>query len=130
MSVNSGTTNRKTTASKRLGLPVVGPFHFLLPSEAPTHGVTMRLAVVAVLLLSTACATVQERRCSALQSELEGANEACTRCLGRLSPSGDAGLCQYVCAHSSTVAPAAVSACAPPAPVTTPTSNPEHAATE
>ncbi|MBZ4402013.1 hypothetical protein [Myxococcus sp. AS-1-15] len=77
-----------------------------------------RLSLLSLSLLSvtTGCATLQERRCSALQDELEDANVACTACLGRLSAVGDASLCQYVCAHSTTVAPATVMACTPEAP--------------
>lgn len=85
--------------------------------------------LAALACLATGCATMQERRCSALQDELGGANESCTKCLSRLSASGDAALCQYVCAHSSTVAPAAVAACAPPAP-TPAASTTETAASE
>lgn len=89
----------------------------------------MRFPLLLLLCFAPACATMQERRCTALQDELSGANESCTACLSRLSASGDASLCQYVCAHSSTVAPAAVAACAPPAP-TPAASTPEAATAE
>lgn len=70
------------------------------------------LPLLSLVLSLSACATVQQQRCSALQDELAEANVPCGDCLKRLSPSGDAQLCQYVCAHGATVSPVAVSACA------------------
>lgn len=78
-----------------------------------------------LLLCLPACATLQERRCSAFQDELADANAACKACLSRLSAVGGAGYCEYVYAHSAKVNPEAVASCtvqtppaAPPAQAT------------
>lgn len=71
------------------------------------------LLSMCLLHLLSGCATVQKQRCSALQEELASAGTPCQRCVQRLSPGGDAKLCEYVCAHSGQVAPAAIAACSP-----------------
>lgn len=85
------------------------------------------LPLLSLVLSLSACATVQQQRCSALQDELAEANVPCGDCLKRLSPSGDAQLCQYVCAHGATVSPVAVTACAASAAPETPAPAPSAA---
>lgn len=90
----------------------------------------MKRLIPLLLLSLSACATVQQQRCSALQDELAEANAPCGDCLKRLSPSGDAQLCQYVCAHGATVSPVAVTACAASAAPETPAPVPSAAPAE
>ena len=88
------------------------------------------LPVLSLALSLSACATLQQQRCSALQDELAEANAPCGDCLKRLSPSGDAQLCQYVCAHGATVSPVAVSACSAAATVQSPAAVAEPSAAD
>lgn len=83
----------------------------------------MRMLFLAVLL--SGCGTLRAQRCDALREEANAAAEPCTDCLARLTTGGDAGLCQYVCAHGPAVNAEAVKVCSPEAPAAAPTQTAE-----
>lgn len=80
----------------------------------------MRLLLLLPLLCLPACTNLRAQRCDALQDEVDAASAPCTECLARLTAGGDAGLCQYACAHGPAVSAEAVKVCTPEAPATTP----------
>ncbi|NTX58386.1 hypothetical protein [Myxococcus sp. CA039A] len=71
------------------------------------------LLLTVLMPLSAGCATLAQRRCAALQDELEEANGPCNACRARLTDPVDAPLCAGVCAHPGVVGPAVVAACTP-----------------
>ncbi|NTX08962.1 hypothetical protein [Myxococcus sp. CA040A] len=73
------------------------------------------LLLTVLMTTATGCATLAQRRCSALEEQLEKSNRPCNDCKDRLLPE-DQQLCASLCAHPGEVGPATTAACTPRAP--------------